>query len=623
MSQYGSFGHVKYARKLFDELPEPDFYSCKVMIRWYFLNDCHKEVVGFFGSMRRFVFDVVDNVVFSIVLKACTELRDLDEGRKLHCVVVKVGGADSFVLTGLVDMYAKSGEIEVSREIFEDIEDRNVVCWTSMIVGYVKNGCAEEGLVLFNRMRDGLVEGNEYTLGSIVTACTKLGYLHQGMWVHGYAIKKGITPNGHLISSLVDMYVKCGVIRDARLLFDEFYIMDLVTWTSMIVGYTQAGYPKEALKLFIDKRWQAVYPNCVTLSSVLSSCAKLFNLKLGSSIHSLGIKLGLDDLIVSNALLDMYGKCGRITDAYYMFETLIHKDVTSWNSIISVYSSNGWSFEALKLFRKMRLDNVQPDGVTMVAVLSASTSLGAFEVGLSAHAYSMKKGHYLSNVYVGTALLNLYAKYGDVKASRVVFDEMKEKSKATWSALIGGYGMLGDTNNSLDLLQNMVKQRLEPNDIIFTSLLSACSHTGLIREGWELFNTMCHQYGIVPSMKHYVCMVDLMARAGRLEEAWALINDMPVQPDITLFVAFLHGCSIHCRYDLANVAIWKMREKYVHDSCHYVLLSNLYASEQRWSQAYQMRELMERNGLTKYPGGSQLEFSSSDLFYSQGLVSTA
>lgn len=611
IGQYGLFGQVTTARLVFDEIPDPDIGSCKVMLRWYFMNDMYEEVIGFSKFMRRRFF-VLDNVVFSIVLKACSELRDFGEGRKLHGYIVQTGSSDSFVLTGLVDMYAKCGEIDVARKVFERIWDRNVVCWTSMIVGYVQNNCAREGLLLFNRMRDCLVEGNAYTLGIIVTACAKLGALHQGKWVHGNVIKNGILVTSHLFTSLLDMYVKCGAMQDARLIFDEVHIVDLFSWTTMIMGYAQNGFASEAMLLFTDKKWQDLCPNHVTLASVLPACVQSGNLALGSSVHGLGIKLGQEDVNVMNALVDMYAKCHRIGDAVHLFEFMIDKDVVSWNSIITGYSHNGYSYEALKLFNRMRSNSFRPDPVTMVAVLSASACCGDIRFGSGIHAYSIREGFMaFSSVYVGTALLNLYAKCGDAKSARTVFDEMAEKNTVTWSAMIGGYGKQGDSNECLELFNDMLKENIEPTDIVFTTVLSACSHTGMITDGWRYFDKMCHTYNFIPSMRHYVCMVDLLARSGSLEEAWEFIERMPVQPDCTIFGSFLHGCSMHSRFDLGDMAIRKMLELYPIDAGHYMLMSNLNASGGRWDQASQFRDLMKRRGLRKKVGSTQINSNSN------------
>lgn len=609
VSLYGSFGHVDFARLVFDRIPNPDLYSWKVMIRWYFLNDLYSEIIEFYTRMRMCIREH-DNVVFSVVVKACTESRDIDEGRKIHCQIVKAGNPDSFVLTSLVDMYAKCGEIECSRGVFDENLDGNVVSWTSMIAGYVQNDCAQDGLILFNRMREGLVDGNQFTLGTLATACAKLGAFHQGKWIHGYVIKSGIELNSFLVTALLDMYVKCGDIRDARSVFDDLSSVDLVSWTAMIVGYTQSGCPDDALKLFVNKKWAGILPNNFTIASLISACAHLGNLNVGRSLHGLGVKLGLREPMVVNALVDIYAKCHMNEAASYIFETISDKDVVAWNSIISGYSQTGYAYEALELFHRMRMESVLPDAVTLVGVFSACASLGALRFGSSLHAYSIKGGLLSSNVYVGTAVLTFYAKCGDAKSARIIFDGMEVKSTVTWSAMIGGYGIQGDSHGSLALFRKMLKQEMKPNEIIFTTILSACSHTGMVGEGWRLFISMCQDYNFVPSMKHYACMVDLLARAGRLKEAWDLIQNMPLRPEVSLFGAFLHGCGLHSRFDLAELASRRMLELHPDEASYYVLMCNLYALDGRWSQVKQVRELMKRRGLIKFPGCTLMEMDA-------------
>ncbi|KAE8023175.1 hypothetical protein FH972_008910 [Carpinus fangiana] len=611
VSMYGSFGRVEHARLVFDRIENPDFYSWKVMIRWYYLNDLYSEVIRFY-TRKRICVRECDNGVFSFVLKACCELRDIDDGRKVHCQIVKAGGPDSFVLANLVDMYAKCRDIGSSREVFDEILDRDVVHWTSMIVGYVQNDCPIEGLVLFNRMREGSVKDNQFTVQSLVTACKNLRALHQGKGLHGYLIKKGFEFNQFLSSALLDMYVKCGDVRDARSVFDEFSGIDLVSWTAMIVGYVQNDQPNEALKLFIDKKWVDILPNYFTTTSVLSACSQLRNSDMGRSVHGLGIKLGLGEPSVSNALIDMYAKCHMIRDASYIFETVLDKSEIAWNSIMSGHLPIGHAYEALELFNRMISDSVLPDAFTLATVLSACASVGALRVGSSLHAFSMKEGILSSSVYVGTALLNLYAKCGDVKSARMVFDGMGEKNTITWSAIIGGYGMQGDGSGSLALFSKMLKEKLAPNEVIFTTILSACSHAGMIGEGWRCFNLMCQDFNFVPSMKHYACMVDLLSRAGRLEEALDFIENMPVQPNVSLIGSFLHGCGLNARLDLGEVAIRKMLQLHPNEASYYVLMCNLYASDGRWSQVNQVRELMKQRGLSKSPGCSLVEMDIID-----------
>ncbi|KAM7250717.1 hypothetical protein ACFE04_022600 [Oxalis oulophora] len=574
----------------------------------------YDDVIGFYNqsNIRE---KSNDHVLFSIVLKACCELRDVDEGRKVHCQIVKVGIFDSFMFTSLVDVYAKCGEIECSRKVFDEIPDRNVVSWTSMIVGYVQNDCAKEGLMLFNRMREELVDSNQFTLGTLVTACAKLGYLHQGKWFYGYVIKSGIELNSHLMTTIMDMYIKCGDIRHARFIFDEANMIDLVSWTAMIVGYAHRGYPNEALKLFTDKKWVDILPNVVTIASVLSACAQSGDLNCGKSIHSLVVKLCLEKSTVINALIDMYAKCGMITEAHYIFEAVSDRNVIAWNSIVSGYSQNGLAYKSLELFNQMKLESVV-DAISVVLGFSACGSVGDLQLGSSLHAFSIKEGFLSSNIYVGTALLNFYAKCGDAESARFVFDNMREKNTVTWSAMISGCGMQGDSIGSLTLFNDMLKEKIIPNEVIFTTILTACSHTGMVGEGGKYFNSMFKDYNFIPSMKHYACMVDLLARAGRLEEAWDFIQNMPVEPDVSLFGAFLHGCELYSRFDLGEMAIQRMLECHPDEACYFVLISNLYASDGRWSQVNQVREMMKQKGLSKSPGCSYTDTDMNNVNFS-------
>lgn len=615
LSMYGSFGRMSDACKVFDLITEPDFFAFKVMIRWYFMYDMHEEVIGFFGHLRTCLSEF-DNVVFSIVLKACRELCQFDEGRKLHGLIVKVADPDSFVLTGLVDLYGKSGEINDSRRVFDCISERNVVCWSSMIASYVQNNCPDDALLLFNRMKEeGLVEANQVTLGSLVCGCTKLKALHQGMWLHGYVVKSHFDVNSYLGTSMVDLYVKIGDIRDARRLFDELGIVDMYIWTALIVGYTQRDQPIEALRLFTGDKWKCLTSSSVTFASVLSACGQSGHLSLGRLVHGVTVKLGWDifeDPAVRNALVDMYSKCHLLKDARFVFEQFPERDLIAWNSIISGYAQNGSVYEALELFSKMRLTSFSPDAVTMVSAISACAFGGLLRLGSCFHAFSLKQGLLSSNVYVGTALLNLYAKCGEARSARLVFDSMDEKNTVTWSAMISGYGVQGDGTNSMALFDNMLIQNFKPSEAIFTTLLSACSHSGLIEEGWNYFNSMCQDFKFVPKMKHYACMVDLLARAGRLEEALYFINNMPIKPEVSVFSAFLHGCNTYSKFELGDEAVKRMLDLHPDDACYYVLISNFYAADGRWNLAKQVRNSIKQKGLDqKLPGHSFVDVKSS------------
>nr|XP_020167849.2 pentatricopeptide repeat-containing protein At2g03380, mitochondrial [Aegilops tauschii subsp. strangulata]XP_040252965.1 pentatricopeptide repeat-containing protein At2g03380, mitochondrial [Aegilops tauschii subsp. strangulata]XP_040252966.1 pentatricopeptide repeat-containing protein At2g03380, mitochondrial [Aegilops tauschii subsp. strangulata]XP_040252967.1 pentatricopeptide repeat-containing protein At2g03380, mitochondrial [Aegilops tauschii subsp. strangulata]XP_040252968.1 pentatri len=557
--------------------------------------------------MRRRCPEAQDDVVLlSLALKASVRSADFRYGRRLHCDAVKAGGADGFVMNCLVDMYAKAGDLENARKVFDRILSRNVVSWTSMLSGCLQNGFAEEGLALFNEMREERVLPSEHTMASVLTACTMLGSLHQGRWVHGSVIKHGMVFNPFVTAVMLDMYVKCGEVEDARRLFDELGFVDLVLWTTMIVGYTQNGSPLDALLLFADKKFVRIVPNSVTIATVLSASAQLRNLSLGRLIHGMSVKLGVVEKdVVMNALVDMYAKCKAVSEANGIFGRISNKDVVTWNSLIAGYVENDMGNEALMLFSQMRVQGSSPDAISVVNALSACVCLGDLLIGKCFHTYAIKRA-FLSNIYVNTALLNLYNKCADLPSAQRVFSEMNDRNSVTWGAMIGGYGMQGDSAGSIDLFNEMLKDNIQPNEVVFTSILSTCSHTGMVSVGKKCFESMAQYFNITPSMKHYACMVDVLSRAGNLEEALDFIQKMPMQADISVWGAFLHGCKLHSRLEFGEEAINRMMVPHPDTPAFYVLMSNLYTSYGRWDKSLAIRRSMQERGLVKLPGCSSV-----------------
>ncbi|PKA49215.1 Pentatricopeptide repeat-containing protein [Apostasia shenzhenica] len=603
LTSYAVLGSTKCAELVFFSITNPDLYSLKEMLKCYLMNNYYLEAISFYKRMRIFP-EARDNIVISLVLKACIKLLDLDEGKRLHCHIIKVTNPDDFVLNGLIDMYAKCGNIKSACYLFDKIHSRSVVSWTTIISGLVMNDHAEEALLFFEKMRLLGVEPNEYTIVTLLSACSLLGAFNQGRWMHGYVLKGGVGWNSFVGSALLDMYVKCGEVIDARAVFDELLDVDVVSWTAMIVGYLQIGCPFEALNLFTDRKWAEIIPNSITIASVLSASGQLHDLDLGRLIHLLGIKVGVDSCsVVVNAIVYMYGKCCAIWEAESVFQRISQKDLVTWNAMMTGYSQNSLGHEALLLFHHMRSEGCLPDSVTVVNALASCDCLGSLHVGCSFHAYAIKFG-FTSNIYISTALVNLYNKCGDLKSASGVFDEMSDRSPVTWSVMMGGYGMQGDSTASLDLLHKMLREDLKPNDVTFISILSTCSHNGMVEEGKRQFKIMSQKYDIVPSMKHYVCMVDLLSRAGRLEEAMEFIEEMPVKPEVSIWGALLHGCILHSRSDLGEMVLRKMLKLHTDTPDYYVLMSNLYASDGKWGEALKIRELMKQRRLIKSPGCS-------------------
>ncbi|KAL4184430.1 hypothetical protein AMTRI_Chr10g970 [Amborella trichopoda] len=606
LTMYFILGSWESGRLIFNHIKNPDLYSWKLMLGLYLTSNLYSELLCFYRSMKVYCLES-DNRVFAIVLRACSELRSLNVGREIHSQIIKMGNPDSFIFSGLINLYMKCSIMDDAKLVFDEMPEKNVVAWTSMIAGFLQNEAPEESLVFFNPMQRAKVKPNQFTMVSLLSGCSRLNYGHQGKWVHCYMIKTGLNSNSFTATALLDMYSKCGTLIDACAIFDDMHSTDVVSWTAMISGYTQKGSPFDALKLFREMRRLALLPNSLTIASVLSACAKLGSPKQGLSIHKLVIMLGLEgNLLVRNALIDMYGKCGMIDESSCIFESIQEKDLVTWNSMISGYSQLGFGHEALVLFQGMRSNDVLPDPITMVSVILACSWLGSLKMGESFHGFSTKAG-FLLNVYVGTSLIDLYAKCGYPKVARSVFNEMREKNIVSYSAMISGYGIHGDAENSLSLLRDLEREKLQPNDIIFTGILAACSHKGLVTEGRKCFNRISRDYGISPSMKHYACMVDLLGRAGKLNEALEFITKMPIKPQEAIWGALLHACRLHMDVEIAEIAANQLFDLKSETPGYYVLMSNIYAEAGRWDGVKMVREMMGERRVRKLPGWSSIE----------------
>ncbi|KAJ0089297.1 hypothetical protein Patl1_32561 [Pistacia atlantica] len=355
-----------------------------------------------------------------------------------------------------------------------------------------------------------------------------------------------------------------------------------------------------------------------TLPSVIRSCRERKDLVMGRLIHDIVLKSGLSvDHFVCAALVDMYAKCGAIDDARELFDKMSNRDLVTWTVMIGACGECGNANESLVLFDRMREEGIVPDKVAMVSVVHACVKLGAMSKARLVHEF-INRNKFPLDVILGTALVDMYAKCGSIDSAREIFDRMRRKNVITWSAMIAAYGYHGQGRKALDLFPMMLSSGILPNKITFVSLLYACSHRGLTEEGLRLFSLMSDDYGFEPDVKHYTCMVDLLGRAGRLNEALKLIESMKVEKDEGLWCALLGACRIHKNLDLAEMAAKSLLELQPQNPGHYVLLANIYANAGRWQDMAKTRDLMTKRKLKKIPGWTWIEVDNKIYQFSVG-----
>ncbi|KAK4774939.1 hypothetical protein SAY86_009874 [Trapa natans] len=558
---------------------------------------------------------------FNCLLNSCSSLSSL---KRVHALIVLTDGTHPslFLSTKLVSLACKlSPTMEYARKLFDRMLLRDVFSWNTLIRGYADVGPCREAVLMYRDMHHSRLSPDCYTFPFVVRCCGVISALLEGREVHCNVIKNGFVSDVFVQSSLIAMYAQCGEISCSENVFSEMDVRNVVSWTAMIAGYVQNGSLVDGLTIFLGMFGSGTKPNAITLVSILPACSSLKLLSMGMLIHSYGVKVGLaSQTPLLNALVALYGKCGRIEVARTMFDNLEGRNLVTWNAMIAAYEQNNDNENAIKIFCKMQDENVQYDCVTLVSVLSASANLGVLGTGKWLHELAIQKG-FEDNVSVTNALINMYAKCGDTDAARNVFERSGQKSVVSWTSMIGACASYGLGSDALDLFSTMKEEGISPSSLTFTTILNACRHAGLVEEGRKHFESMMKDYSIIPGVEQCACMVDLLGRAGCLKEAYEFIERMPIEPDSSIWGALLGACKIHGDVELAELVYNRLFELDHEAVTLYVLMSNIYAEAGRWEDVVRLKELMSERVLKRIPGHSLVEVNQQFHRFLSGLRS--
>ncbi|OVA19803.1 Pentatricopeptide repeat [Macleaya cordata] len=544
---------------------------------------------------------------------------------KTHCTtIIKTKQAQAFLLRNhlfqekfasskLISFLAlsESGNLNYAHRIFNQIENPDMFIWNTMIRGYSRSPYPFESISLYNLMIQSGVVPDNFTCTFALTACARLQEIKFGRRVHCVIVKIGFQLDVFVLNSLIQMYGNCGSFDDARTLFDEIPVRDVVTWNVIIGAHVNGGFYQEAFDLFKKMReTDNIEPDEVTILSMVSACTQSGNLEQGLILHSYSNEVGFEKNIhLCNAIIDMYCKCGDLGSAQILFESMIKRDILTWTSMISGLANSGYFRESLVLFGQMQFEKIKPDEVILVSVLSACAQIGALDQGKYIHLL-MLRYKVKQDVVLETALVDMYAKCGSMDLGLQVFNKMKTKNVFTWNTIIGGLAMNGQGLDALMFFDQMKSEGIMPDDVTFIGLLCACGHTGLVDTGLEIFRSMKEVYDIQPRIEHYGCMVDLFCRAKLVEDALAFIENMPIRANEVVWATLLLGLSrigIGEHFELAE-KVGKRVIELEPDSCgRYVLLSNLYAGKNQWDDSLRIRKEMKSRGIEKIPGYSWIE----------------
>lgn len=590
---------------MFEEITVRDVVAWTALVIGYVQNDESEKGLEYLCEMHRIGGDS-ERPNFRTLeggFQACGNLGALVEGRCLHCFAVKTGiGCSEAVKSSLLSMYSKCGTPDEAYSSFCVVTNKDLLSWMSVISVYSRFGLMNKCSSLFWEMLASEVYPDE-----IVTSCMLLGFgnsmsVYEGKAFHGLITRQHYVRSDIIHNALLFMYCKFGFLTLAEKIFNRTEKWTRESCSSMIFGYNEKGLNAKCIELFREMQHLGIEADSNSLVSVISSCCQLGAICLGRSLHGYVTKSLRDENIsVYNALIDMYGKSGHLTIAQRIF-SWAHGDVITWNTLISSHIHNRNFTEAMTIFDKMISEDLNPNSATLVMVLSACSHLASLQKGEEIHQYIKERGLEI-NLSLATALVDMYAKCGQLEQSRELFDSMPEKDVISWNVMISGYGMHGHAKSAIEIYQEMEVSNLKPNSLTFLSLLSACNHSGLVEEGKHLFYKM-QDYSLKPNLKHYACMVDLLGRSGLLQEAEALVMSMPISPDGKVWGSLLSACNIHSEIEMGEKVARRAIESDPDNDGYYIMLSNMYSSVGRWEEAENVRKVMKEKGVDKGAGWS-------------------
>ncbi|KMZ64679.1 Pentatricopeptide repeat protein [Zostera marina] len=546
-----------------------------------------------------------------VLLGRCRNLGDVSP---IHALIVRQGYAgNDYIINTLLRAYFQTGSSHSTFSIFDSIASPNLHHWNTMIRGFTSNDCFLDVTDFYHRMRQDGLFPNDFTFPFVLKACTRLLDVDLGTKIHTQVVKSGFSANPFVKTGLVSLYAKSGCLSSAQNLFDEMGEREtnVVSWTAIISGYIEQGNVREALVMFRNFLHIGLKPDSFVLVKLLTACSRMGDLEGGDWIcrYIESMDLIKNNVFVATATVDMYSKSGCMSKARMVFDGMIDRDEITWNTMVAGYSSNGLPMEALSLFSEMQKAKIKPDCYTMVGVLSACARLGALEYGESLIRKEDEE-EFLSNPVLATAVIDMYIKCGNLPRAWTLFNVVKIRDVILFNTMITGLAMNGHGKLSFAIFAQIEKVGIAPSGNTLVGLLSACSHAGMVEEGRRYFQTLIGaNYSILPRIEHYGCMVDLLGRAGLLDEAQTIITQMPreIAPNAVVWGSLLHGCRIHRNTNLAEYVLKKLIALEPENSGNYVLLSNLYTSVGRYEDSAKLRLSMRHRNIQKLPGRSWIE----------------
>ncbi|PKA50032.1 Pentatricopeptide repeat-containing protein [Apostasia shenzhenica] len=607
LHMYAMNRRVSDARRVFDGMPDRNVVSWTAIIAAYSRSADANMAFSMYNKMQN--EGILPNSVTLLGLLA--GISELGQVQCLHASIVKYGFQDDLVLiNSIINVYSICGAVEFARVLFDSMPLRDTITWNSMLAGYCRIEAQRDSFELFHRMRLTGFFPDQQTYGSLLASS-----IINGSSIHALIITSGFGSDAHLVTSLVSFYLNLGNLEYAFELFDRSPEKDVVIWTALISGLAQNDRASQALFFFHRMSSAGFMPGTAAIASALSACSQLNLYSFGASIHGFVLRQQLPLVSASgNSLITMYAKSSRLKQCHILFNSMKNKDLVSWNAVISGFARNLHVDEAFRFFSDMLSLMERPDSITVVSLFQGCSFMGALRQGKLLHCFIIRFGLNVS-ISTETSLVDMYAKCGDLEAARRVFDEMPRRDLISWSAIIEGYGSHGLGKLALSMFSSFLSTGMEPNDVMLLSVLSSCSHSGMVSEGLSIFDSMKEEFKVEPRIEHCACVVDLLCRAGNVEEALKFYREKMPRASADVLGIVLDACRTGGLGVMAEEIGKEMSELKPESAGSYVQLAHNYAAMKRWDGVGEVLARMRSLGLKKTPAWSFVEVDGSKHFF--------
>ncbi|RVW43424.1 Pentatricopeptide repeat-containing protein, chloroplastic [Vitis vinifera] len=607
-------GSLASALHLFEKMPIRDVVTWNLLINGYRQHELPKQAFQYYSEM---VFQGIreSSSTFSSVLSVCSNAGLHQEAIQVHSRVIFLGFSSNLYVAGsLVDLYMQMGDCDTALRLFSNLPRRNLAICNLVLRGFCELSRSEWLFTMYSAMKEECVKPNGLTFCYLIRGCGNGRFCDEGKQLHCHAIKVGwVEANLFAANALVDFYCVCGNLIDAKKSFEAIRDEDVISWNSIVSVFAASGLLSDALELFARMQSWGKKPSIRSFVGFLNAAIGCDNIIFGKQIQSHVVKLGFapGSVHVESALINMYGKCGDIKSSVSVFESVPERTLEICNSLMSSLLHCGIVEDVLELFGLMVDEGIGVDEVTLSTSLKASlvSAFGSLAYCRLLHCCAIKSGFEFDTA-VSCSLIDAYSKYGHVELSHQIFEQLHSPNAICFTSIINGYARNGMGREGLEMLEIMAKQGLKPDRVTFLCALTGCSHSGLVEEGRSVFNSMKSIHGIHPDQQHYSCMVDLLGRAGLLDEAEGLLKHAPAKSDSVMWSSLLQSCRIHGDTIVGRRAAKVLMELESEDPATYLQASSFYSEIGELEISMQIREIAIARRMKREMGHSLIEVNS-------------